>query len=152
MIQPLLNKTQRGLVDKGRSDQFIILVFFGLTFVLARLVVNLQVLGVLPPNLTDPHVHHLVPGIILVILGGYLGLTFFSSQKTRWIASTIFGIGAGLTLDEFALWLNLKDVYWLEEGRRSIDAVIITAILFVVIFFLSEAHDHRWFPFKKYLS
>jgi VanZ family protein len=41
----------------------------------------------------------------------------------------VFGIGAGLTLDEFALWLNLRDVYWSEEGRRSIDAVIFAATL-----------------------
>ena len=39
----------------------------------------------------------------------------------------LFGIGTGLTLDEFALWLNLKDVYWEKEGRKSIDAVIIAA-------------------------
>ena len=37
----------------------------------------------------------------------------------------MFGIGTGLTLDEFALWLNLKDVYWQEQGRRSVDAVVI---------------------------
>ena len=41
----------------------------------------------------------------------------------------LFGIGAALTLDEFALWLNLKDVYWEKEGRRSIDAVIFAAVL-----------------------
>ena len=40
-----------------------------------------------------------------------------------------FGIGTGLTMDEFALWLNLRDVYWEKEGRRSIDAVIVVAIL-----------------------
>ena len=40
-----------------------------------------------------------------------------------------FGIGAGLTLDEYALWLHLEDVYWAEEGRRSVDAVVIAAVL-----------------------
>jgi hypothetical protein len=40
-----------------------------------------------------------------------------------------FGIGAGLTLDEYALWLHLEDVYWAEEGRRSVDAVVIAALL-----------------------
>jgi hypothetical protein len=45
------------------------------------------------------------------------------------IFAVLFGIGTGLTLDEFALWLNLEDVYWSEQGRQSIDAVIITASL-----------------------
>ena len=43
------------------------------------------------------------------------------------VFSILFGVGTGLTLDEFALWLNLKDVYWSEQGRRSIDAVIVMA-------------------------
>jgi hypothetical protein len=41
----------------------------------------------------------------------------------------VFGIGAGLTLDEYALWLHLEDVYWSEEGRRSVDAVLVAAIV-----------------------
>ena len=45
----------------------------------------------------------------------------------REVVAVFFGIGTGLTLDEFALWLNLKDVYWEKEGRKSIDAVVIAA-------------------------
>jgi hypothetical protein len=45
------------------------------------------------------------------------------------VAAVGFGIGAGLTLDEFALWLNLKDVYWSKQGRSSIDAVIAAGAL-----------------------
>ena len=41
--------------------------------------------------------------------------------------AVLFGIGTGLTLDEFALWLNLKDVYWEKQGRASIDAVVIAS-------------------------
>ena len=40
-----------------------------------------------------------------------------------------FGIGAGFTLDEFALWVRLQDVYWSEEGRASFDAVVATVAL-----------------------
>jgi hypothetical protein len=43
--------------------------------------------------------------------------------------AVLFGIGAGLTLDEFALWLRLDDVYWSKEGRASLDAVIVAALL-----------------------
>jgi len=35
----------------------------------------------------------------------------------------------GLTLDEFALWLHLEDVYWAEEGRKSVDAVVLATLL-----------------------
>ncbi len=50
-----------------------------------------------------------------------------------WLLPTAFGVGAALVLDEFALWLNLRDVYWTEEGRRSIDAVIIAAALIAIV-------------------
>jgi hypothetical protein len=75
------------------------------------------------------HIHHLVWGILLVLSMGYLGLSF--DLKAPWIELVAigFGIGMGLTLDEFALWLNLEDVYWSPQGRQSIDAVIVTASL-----------------------
>ena len=41
----------------------------------------------------------------------------------------VYGFAAALTLDEFALWLNLRDVYWESEGRESIEA----AMLFVAL-------------------
>jgi len=50
-----------------------------------------------------------------------------------WLIPTAFGVGAALVLDEFALWLHLRDVYWTEEGRRSIDAVIIAAVLITMV-------------------
>ena len=43
--------------------------------------------------------------------------------------AALFGIGAGLTLDEFALWIHLEDVYWAEQGRASLDAVVVAALL-----------------------
>lgn len=56
----------------------------------------------------------------------------------------LFGIGAALTIDEFALWLYLKDVYWEKLGRTSIDMGIYTVITLSIIFVLSEIHDHEW--------
>ena len=49
--------------------------------------------------------------------------------QTGRIMALLYGVGAALTLDEFALWLNLKDVYWDHEGRRSIDAVVLFGAL-----------------------
>jgi hypothetical protein len=77
------------------------------------------------------HIHHLVFGIVLMLIGGTLGFALDESQAP-WIelAAAAFGIGAGLTFDEFALWVHLEDVYWSQEGRQSVDAAII-AIAFV---------------------
>ena len=74
------------------------------------------------------HIHHLVWGISLLLLSGFLA--FASDLEEPWwqITAAGFGIGAGLTLDEFALWLRLEDVYWSDQGRASIDAVIVAAL------------------------
>jgi hypothetical protein len=71
------------------------------------------------------HIHHLVWGILLLLFFGWIGIAVDPDSPWREVAAVMFGIGTGLTLDEFALWLNLKDVYWEKQGRRSIDAVII---------------------------
>ncbi len=73
------------------------------------------------------HIHHLVWGILLLIVVGYVWLLEVGVGSS-WVASLTaiaFGVGAALTLDEFALWLNLSDVYWERQGRESIDAVLI---------------------------
>jgi hypothetical protein len=75
------------------------------------------------------HIHHLVFGIVLLMLTGFLEFAFQPDSPWLEIFAAGFGIGAGLTLDEFALWLYLDDVYWSEEGRRSVDAIIIATII-----------------------
>jgi hypothetical protein len=71
-------------------------------------------------------------GILLLMTMGYLGLA--TDMGSPWLEFTgiAFGIGLGLTLDEFALWLNLQDVYWSDKGRQSIDAVIVATLMLVV--------------------
>ena len=70
----------------------------------------------------------MVFGILAVLFFGYIGLAFGPGSPWREICAVGFGIGMGLTLDEFALWLELRDVYWLPDGRKSIDAVIVTGV------------------------
>jgi len=75
------------------------------------------------------HLHHLVWGIGLLLVSGFLGLVTARTSPWHEILSGLFGVGAGLTLDEFALWVYLRDVYWTEEGRASFDAVVVAALL-----------------------
>jgi len=84
-----------------------------------------------PGNVTPGglHIHHLVFGIVLLMLAGFLGFVLQPASPWFEILAGVFGIGMGLTLDEFALWLYLDDVYWSEEGRSSVDAVIFAAII-----------------------
>lgn len=139
-------KIYKRIVDSRRLTQLLILFSFLITFAVIRIITNLQKLGlILNPNANSLlHVHHLVPGIILIIFSGYIGLSFWVTHKTRRLMAVLFGIGAALTIDEFALWLYLKDVYWEKLGRTSIDAVIYTVIILSIIFVLSEIHDHEW--------
>ena len=75
------------------------------------------------------HIHHLVWGILTIMLTGFLTFSFQPDSPWIEILAVAFGIGCGLTLDEFALWLHLEDVYWSEEGRSSVDAVIIAVLI-----------------------
>jgi len=73
------------------------------------------------------HLHHLVFGIVTMMIAGAGGFLAFGNSPWTEICALAFGIGAGLTIDEFALWVYLDDVYWAEEGRSSIDATVIAA-------------------------
>ena len=88
------------------------------------------------------HVHHLVFGIVLMLLAGFV-LALQPGSPVLEIMAAGFGIGAGLTLDEYALWLHLEDVYWEEQGRRSVDAVVIATLVggLVLLGFLPVATD-----------
>jgi hypothetical protein len=88
------------------------------------------------------HVHHLVFGIALMLICGFV-LALQPGSPWFELVAAAFGIGAGLTLDEYALWLHLEDVYWAEEGRRSVDAVVVAVLIggLVLMGFLPFATD-----------
>jgi hypothetical protein len=71
------------------------------------------------------HLHHLVWGICVMTASGALGFALFDSSPWFEICAACFGIGLGLTFDEFALWIHLEDVYWAREGRKSVDAAVV---------------------------
>ncbi|MGH2957035.1 MAG: hypothetical protein ACRDL6_08590 [Solirubrobacterales bacterium] len=139
-----------GIVETGRESQFLFFVAFLITFGFIRTsahMIRAQV-SWWPGNVQvgGTHIHHLVWGILLLLISGWVGVAVHPDDPWREIVAVMFGVGAGLTLDEFALWLNLKDVYWSKQGRRSIDAVIIvtavTGMLLVGFRGWIEAAEH----------
>jgi hypothetical protein len=128
---------ERAIVDTGRQPELLFFVAFLLSFGFIRLSAHLIRAQVSwwPGNVTvgGTHVHHLVWGILLLLVTGYVAIAIEPGSPWEELLAVLFGIGAGLTLDEFALWLNLRDVYWEAEGRRSIDAVIVAGTLAGVI-------------------
>ncbi|HEX6538244.1 MAG TPA: hypothetical protein VF155_03580 [Candidatus Dormibacteraeota bacterium] len=80
-------------------------------------------------NIGGVHVHHQVFGILIMLIAGSLQFAYGSTGPPADGLAALFGIGAALTLDEFALWLRLDDVYWTAEGRSSVDAVFIAIAL-----------------------
>jgi hypothetical protein len=120
--------------EPGRESAFLVLLAFLASFLFIRTSARLMRSPRVPwwPGSVEAggvHLHHLVWGISLVLAAGFAA--FVTDLYSPWwqITAIAFGIGAGLTLDEFALWVYLKDVYWSAEGRDSIDAVIIAVIL-----------------------
>ena len=120
--------------DRPRRRLFVASVSFFLTFAGVRAVVY-AIEHQIPPfhfiQSRGRHIHHLVFGILILLLVGYgwlaevgTGADHSSILLSR-LMSILYGVGAALTLDEFALWLNLRDVYWAREGRASIDAIIL---------------------------
>ena len=121
------------IVDTHKLPAFIYLLFFLGTFAFIRTsahMIRAQV-SWWPGNVEvgGTHIHHLVWGILLLMLAGWVGIVVAPEPPGREIVAAVFGIGTGLTLDEFALWLELKDVYWSADGRKSIDAVIVAGII-----------------------
>lgn len=118
------------VVNAGELPALLLLISFGATFGITRFITHsiradrFPWLGDIEAG--DTHIHHLVWGICLLLTAGLLAVAV---QPALEITAIVFGIGAALTLDEFALWLHLDDVYWSEQGRQSIDAVIVFAIV-----------------------
>jgi hypothetical protein len=122
------------LGSDNRRDAFLVLAALLVSFAFIRMSTRLMRSPKVPwwPGSVQTggvHVHHLVFGIVLLMIAGFLELSFRPDSPWQEILAIAFGIGLGLTLDEFALWLHLEDVYWAEEGRRSVDAVIIAVII-----------------------
>jgi hypothetical protein len=93
------------------------------------------------------HLHHSTPGILGLIGIGFIWTqTAFTGDDSppQWgsrITSTLYGICAALTLDEFALWMDLSDDYWTPAGRKSIDAAVLFGGLTSIVAVASTVVD-----------
>jgi hypothetical protein len=141
----VLHLTEVGLIihqqipDRPHRRLLLASMSFFITFLAVRLLVASITHHIGPFGYVEMggrHIHHLVWGILLLLISGYATLAEVGTGETPQsilmsrILSMSYGIGAALTLDEFALWLNLDAAaYWSHEGRESIDAVVLFGAL-----------------------
>jgi hypothetical protein len=123
----------------GREPLFFLLLAFLLTFVAVRTYTRLgRRRGWGSASVRGVHLHHLVPGIVASLVAGTAIIGFRPGDDSMLLLSSVFGAGAALILDEFALVLHLDDVYWTDEGRSSIEATLI-GFTFAVLCLLATA-------------
>lgn len=155
----LLHLTRAGrilherLPDRPRRRIFLAWVSFFVTFLFVRLLVYAIDHHIGPFGwvmVGGRHIHHLVWGILLLLLVGYAELAELGtgsaplSLLASRLISIFYGMGAALTLDEFALWLNLDpQAYWTRQGRESIDAVILFGALLAIGAWGAPLWTHR---------
>jgi hypothetical protein len=117
------------VADDGRQRAFICLAALLISFLLIRTSARMTRAFTWWPGGVQTeggvHLHHFVWGIFLMLGAGFVGVGLHLDEPWSGIVAAIFGVGAGLTLDEFALWTRLEDVYWSTEGRSSLQAVAV---------------------------
>ena len=118
------------LSASGHAAALWMLAAFVLTFAITRVITHLIRTGRGPfhDNVQGGvHIHHLVYGIFGMMIASVVEFCFRPGAPWYYVFAALFGVGAALTLDEYALWLHLDDVYWSTEGRKSVDIVIYAA-------------------------
>jgi hypothetical protein len=143
----LLHLTQLGVIlhqsipDRPNRRMLLASISFFITFLAVRLLVASIQHHIGPfqyVTMGGRHIHHLVWGIFMLLGVGYGYLYEIGSHDTPVsifagrLMSILYGAAAALTLDEFALWLNLANVYWSRQGRESIDAVVLFGSLLAI--------------------
>ncbi len=156
--RPIAELYREHFREPRRERLFISSLSFAGAFAVTRAITHAIRRGVGPfHNVTVKqfHLHHLVFGILALLGVGYVWLNDIGTDPQARTGSrataALYGAGSALTLDEFALWLNLEDVYWARQGRESIDAVIVFGALLTAGFWAHpflralarEAFRHR---------
>jgi ABC-type multidrug transport system fused ATPase/permease subunit len=125
------------VADHGRQHAFVALASMLIAFLAIRTSARMTRRFSWWPGGVETaegvHLHHFVWGIFLMIGAGFLGLGLHLGEPWGGFVAAVFGVGVGLTLDEFALWTRLQDVYWSQEGRSSLEAVAIVAAIGLLV-------------------
>ena len=125
--------------EPGREPLFFVLLAFLFTFAAVRTYTRVgRLRGWGSGSVRGVHLHHLVPGIVCSLAAATAIIAFRPGAGAMLVLSALFGVGAALTLDEFALLLHLDDVYWTREGRSSIEAALM-ALAFGALCLLATA-------------
>ncbi len=139
-LPPGVQVPSRLKIPVGRADftlQPMMWMFFAIlvTFLVTRMVTRLirsgngRRIGLGNVSMAGNHVHHQVFGILIIIGTGIYLVSATPRGAPLDAAAAVFGMGVGLTVDEFALWLHLEDVYWAEQGRKSVDAIFCVLVI-----------------------
>lgn len=121
---------QEEIYGPGKEPLLLLLLSFVLSFAMTRLYTRLaRRNGWGSGRLGGVHLHHMVPGLVLVLVSGVIGFSTYQNPAVVDLAAIAFGGGAALVLDEFALVFHLDDVYWQDEGRQSVVANVLGAAL-----------------------
>jgi hypothetical protein len=131
--------------NDNKEPLLFLFVALLITFALTRLYTRLaRSRGWGSGSAGGVHVHHVVIGVILMATAGLLAFTQFSYLEVVYTLSAIlFGVGLALTLDEFAMIFHMRDVYWAEEGRTSIDALLMGAAGAGVLLVMASPFTHE---------
>ncbi|MER5769677.1 hypothetical protein [Streptomyces sp. NPDC001985] len=126
------------IIEPGKLPMLLALGSFVLTFLITRTITRLIRAGRGPfrdlSSSGGTHIHHVVPGVVLMVVGGFGAVGSGRYGVTAAVCAVVFGVGAGLVLDEFALIVHVDDVYWTEQGRQSVEVVVLaTALALLVI-------------------
>jgi hypothetical protein len=127
---------QRDVIAAGKLPLMLCFLSFVITFAVTRMITRMIRSGRGPfRNISDggTHIHHSVPGIILLIVGAFSAIAEPPGNGWKSFSAVLVGIGMSLVLDEFALILHLQDVYWSGEGQLSVEAVSLTAACFGLV-------------------
>lgn len=127
----------RNFVEPGKLPLLIATFSFVVTFLVTRMIVRMIRAGKGPFGNVESaggvHIHHVVPGVVLTVVGGFGAVASGREGVIACVFAAVFGAGVGLVLDEFALILHLDDVYWSDQGRKSVEVVILTAALVMLV-------------------
>jgi hypothetical protein len=152
---------QDTIVKEGRAEGFLV----ALSFVLMSLVIRAITHAIrdhrfsfLFHNMSPSsglHIHHMVFGIIGLLIVGFVAVGFRPERPAvRHLLAIGYGMAAALTLDEFALWLRLDDVYWSPQGRESVDALLLAGAVSLLAmqgldFWRAIGRDIVWLLFQR---